>query len=91
VVNLADAEDNRFLRVGVDLGLAHPVTAKDSAIFGARIRDCIIADLSKWSSDALLAPGGKQKLKNDLAASLQERVPEIGVQEVYFTDFLVQR
>ena len=29
VVNLADAEDNRFLRVGVDLGLESQLSAKE--------------------------------------------------------------
>jgi flagellar basal body-associated protein FliL len=30
-------------------------------------------------------------LKQELLRALQERVPELGVTEVYFTDFLVQR
>ena len=29
VVNLADSEDNRFLRVGIDLGLGNPPPAKE--------------------------------------------------------------
>jgi flagellar FliL protein len=95
VVNLADPEDNRFLRVGIDLGLENPVAAKgkegESAVPVARIRDSILAVLSTWHSDALLAPEGKQKLKQELVHALNDRVPELGVREIYFTDFLVQR
>jgi flagellar FliL protein len=94
VVNLADPEENRFLRVGVDLGLDNPVAGKEgkgSEVPTARIRDCVLAVLSTWQSDALLAPEGKQKLKDELVHALQERAPELGVKEVYFTDFLVQR
>jgi len=97
VVNLADPEENRFLRIGIDLGLENSVTAKEGKDKGegevptARIRDSILAVLSTWHSDALLAPEGKQKLKDELAHALQERVPELGVKEIYFTDFLVQR
>jgi flagellar FliL protein len=96
VVNLADPEENRFLRVGIDLGLGYPPPAKegkggDGAVPTARIRDCILAVVSTWHSDALLAPEGKQKLKDELVHAMQERVPELGVREVYFTDFLVQR
>jgi flagellar FliL protein len=94
VVNLADAEENRFLRVGIDLGLESPLSAKggkEGEVPTARIRDCILAVLSTWHSDALLAPEGKQKLKDDLVRALRERAPELGVKEVYFTDFLVQR
>ena len=96
VVNLADPEENRFLRVGIDLGLENPLPAKEGKggegeVPTARIRDCILAVLSTWHSDALLAPEGKQKLKDELVHALRERVPELGVKEVYFTDFLVQR
>lgn len=91
VVNLADTEDNRFLRVGIDLGLDKAVSGKESDASAARVRDCVIFVLSTWRSDALLAPDGKQKLKDEILHSLQDRVPDLGVKEVYFTDFLVQR
>ncbi len=95
VVNLADQEDNRFLRIGVDLGLESPPPAKEGkgegAVPTARIRDCILGVLSTWHSDALLAPEGKEKLKDELVKALQARVPDLSVREVYFTDFLVQR
>jgi flagellar FliL protein len=96
VVNLADPEDNRFLRIGIDLGLENPLSAKEGKggegeVPTARIRDCILAVLSTWHSDALLAPEGKQKLKDELVRALRARAPELGVKEVYFTDFLVQR
>lgn len=95
VVNVADPGENRFLRVGIDLGLENPLPAKDakggaSDLPIARIRDCILSVLSTWHSDALLAPEGKQKLKDELLRALQDRVPGLGVREVYFTDFLVQ-
>ncbi len=96
VVNLADPEESRFLRVGIDLGLENPLSAKegkgeDPGISTARLRDTILGVLSTWRSDALLAPDGKQKLKQELVRALRERAPELGVKEVYFTDFLVQR
>lgn len=96
VVNLADPEDNRFLRVGIDLGLENEPSAKEgkggeSAVPTARVRDCILEVLSSWHSDALLAPEGKEKLKNELVRALRARAPEVAVKEIYFTDFLVQR
>lgn len=94
VVNLADSEDNRFLRVGIDLGLEN-ASAKDAKGDGrvptALVRDCILEVLSTWHSQALLAPDGKQKLRDEILKALQARAPELGAKEVYFTDFLVQR
>jgi len=96
VVNLADPEENRFLRAGIDLGLEKALPSKEGKggegeIPLSRIRDCILAVLSTWRSDALLAPEGKEKLKQELVRALGARVPELGVKEIYFTDFLVQR
>ena len=96
VVNLADSEGGRFLRMGIDLGLESPLPStwggeKGPGVPTARIRDSIQAVLTTWRSDALLAPDGKQKLKTELVRALRENVPELGVREVYFTDFLVQR
>ena len=96
VVNLADPEDNHFLRVGIDLGLENPLSGKEGkegegAVPNARVRDCILGVLSSWHSDALLAPEGKEKLKAELLAALRKRAPELEVKEIYLTDFLVQR
>jgi len=96
VVNLADPEGNRYLRVGIEIGLGSPLGAKmgkdgEGEIPVARIRDCILTVLSTWRSDALLAPEGKEKLKAELVTALRRRVPGLDVSEIYFTDFLVQR
>jgi flagellar protein FliL len=94
-VNLADTEQNAFLRVGIDLGLSEELPdakgTEKASPFTPRIRDTLLMVLSTWPSNALLAQDGKIKLKQDLLRALQERVPELGVTEVYFTDFLVQR
>ena len=95
VVNLADAEGDRFLRVGIELGLdreaeehGHPAQAAMSL---ARTRDTILSILATCNAEALVSPNGKAILKQRLATALRERVPELGVREIYFTEFLVQR
>jgi len=95
-VNLADREDNHFLRVTMDLALEHlpPGAEKDKPASGlpmARIRDAILAVLTECSADALLTPDGKTELKKHLIEALNRSVPELGVRDIYFTEFLVQR
>ena len=57
----------------------------------ARIRDAILSVLTLCKANALLTPEGKADLKKNLVDSLNRKVPELGVKDVYFTEFLVQR
>jgi len=90
VMNLAGADQRSYLRVGIDLGLNHDAKrGEDLSV--ARVRDTILGVLALAKVDDLLTAAGKDKLKQDLQHALEERVPELGVEEVYFTEFLIQR
>lgn len=94
-VNLADPEEGHFLRVTIDLGLAHAPKGAAERGYGdfpmARARDAILSVLTVGKADVLLTPEGKARLKHDLIQALQETVPEADVRNVYFTEFIVQR
>jgi len=95
-VNLADPEETHFLRVTIDLGLDRLPDGTDhekltTLLPVARIRDSILSVLTLCKADVLLTPQGKAQLKKDIVASLHQNVSELGVREVYFTEFLVQR
>jgi flagellar FliL protein len=95
VVNLADPPGECFLRIGIDLGLGRVIAGRGekeaAAIPTAHVRDVILRVLTTYQSNELLAPAGKMRLKQQLLESLQAALPDLVVQEVYFTDFLVQR
>ncbi len=57
----------------------------------AEVRDTILTVLSQAKLGDLMSAAGKAKLKQDLLHALQERLPRLGVDEVYFTEFLIQR
>jgi flagellar basal body-associated protein FliL len=93
LVNLADSEENRFLRLGVDLGLKNEPEKGEGPGASAsipQVRDSILGVLTLWKSSDLLAPDGKTRLKEQLLKELQQKAPHLGVVEIYFTDFLVQ-
>ena len=99
VVNLPDPEHHAYLRIGIEIGLnKEPEKKSEKAEKAegaaaqpiAEIRDIVIAVVSQSKPDDLLMPEGKKKLKEDLVKQLKESLPEIGVQEVYFTEFLMQ-
>jgi len=99
-VNLADPEEGRFLRATLALGVDGqlPTIAKGenkpvetSAVSMATIRDSILKVLAQCTSEQLLTPDGKAKLKADLLNALNRDVPDLHAREVYFTEFIVQR
>lgn len=94
VVNLADLNEKAFLRLGLDLGVENQLTKKESAAITdltPSVRDAVLGVLTASKADDLLTVEGKQQLKARLLAGLKERVPELRVREIYFTEFLVQR
>ena len=94
VLNLAGADERAYLRVGIDLGLrGQPKKEKESdpTASVALVRDTILGVLSSARPDDILTLQGKQTLKANILRALHERVPELEVQEVYFTEFLIQR
>ncbi len=90
VLNLADADQRSYLRVGIDLGLNQEAKHEEAAPV-AQVRDIILGVLAEAKMAELMSAEGKKKLKEDLLRTLQERVPQLGVEAVYFTEFLIQR
>jgi flagellar basal body-associated protein FliL len=91
VVNLTGSSQRAYLRVGITLGLAHPLPRNQAeAVSTAPVRDTILSILATSQPDELLKIEGKRQLKDELLKALQERVPQLAVENVYFTEFLVQ-
>jgi flagellar basal body-associated protein FliL len=77
--------------VGIDLGLGREMGKGGNAPPVGEVRDIILGVLAQSKVDELLTAAGKAKLKEDVLQALRERVPELEVEEVYFTEFLIQR
>jgi len=91
VVNLNGSSQRAYLRVGITLGLAHPLPHNQAeAAPVALVRDTILSVLATAQAEELLRLEGKRQLKDELLKALQERVPQMAVENVYFTEFLVQ-
>jgi flagellar protein FliL len=94
-VNLADSEASHFLRTTLALEVAEIPGANkekpEATLPIARIRDVILSVLTSSKAEPLLTSEGKLQLKKSILAKLKSEVPELGVRDVYFTEFLVQR
>lgn len=90
VVNLADRDQRSYLRLGVDLGLSRELKhGEDTPV--AEVRDTILGILANAKAGDLLTLEGKSTLKVALLQALKERVPQLGVEQVYSSAQVDQR
>jgi flagellar protein FliL len=92
VVNLADREASRFLRVTIKLVVDTEHEAKEieeHPVSKNRIRSAVLELLSAQQSTKLVTPEGKAELKK-LVAERASEVAHTEIHDVLFTDFVVQ-
>jgi flagellar basal body-associated protein FliL len=90
VVNLEGGGQRAYLRVGITLGLSRPLPRSQEGVAVPLVRDAILSVLASAKADQLLTTEGKEQLKADLLRSITERAPQLGVESIFFTEFLVQ-
>ena len=91
VVNLNGSGQRAYLRVGITLGLSRPLPHnKKGEAPVALLRDTILSVLASAQPEPLFTADGKQKLKADVLKALRDRAPDLSIENVYFTEFLVQ-
>jgi flagellar FliL protein len=95
-VNLMGGES--FLRIGMALVVekAAPtgdaaLSAKESYAQSPVARDAVLGVLASSTADELLTPAGKDALKEKLKVAIRARAPHLGLKDIYFTEFLIQR
>jgi flagellar protein FliL len=91
LVNLADPDEARFVKTTFQLALAEAMEkeGEGSAAVPA-MRDSIITLLSSKTSDQILTPQGKEKLREEIKSRINKISSKIKVVEVYIVDFVVQ-
>ncbi len=75
----------------VDVAKAKAADASAALLQSAIVRDTILGDLETQSAAVLFTAEGKTALKKTLKADLTEKVPGLALDNLYFTDFLVQQ
>jgi flagellar FliL protein len=93
VVNLADTEGSRFLRVNLRLLIDDGEAAKEiqeDEVAMLKVRSGILELLSAETSDKLVTPEGKAALKAAIAGRAGETLDKVKVTDVLFSEFVVQ-
>lgn len=93
VVNLADPNGSRFLRVTLSLVVADEALAKEfeeEKVVHMRVRSAILELLAQKQSSELVTPEGKAQLKKAIAEGVAHAAHELQVADVLFSEFIVQ-
>lgn len=93
VVNLADREGTRFLRIGVQLVVEGTEAAEEvekDQVLKVRLRSKVLELLAEQTSDHLVTAEGKAALKSAIAERASAIITPRKVSDVLFTDFIVQ-
>lgn len=92
IVNLADSDNARYLRMTVSLGVGgeEGESEKPDQLFMTRVRNAMLAVLSEKKSDEILTVEGKTVLRKELLKAAQAASEEPHVEAIYITDFIVQ-
>jgi len=90
LVNLADRESRRYLKLKVELEVDNEGAAKDLEKSLPRIRDALILLLSSKTYLDLSSYEGKQQLKLDIKKRVTALPGGGKVSDVFFTEFVAQ-
>ncbi|MDD2902146.1 MAG: flagellar basal body-associated FliL family protein [Syntrophales bacterium] len=90
LVNLADKDSRRYLKVKIDLEVENEKAVKVLEKSMPRIRDQLIFLLSSKSYQDISTPEGKYQLKKDIMARLAALPTGKKITGAFFTEFVAQ-
>lgn len=93
LVNLADVDSARFVKVTFRLGLDESKLGEEytsDQVILAATRDRIISVLSTKTADEILTPEGKEQLRKEIREKVNQILPKGKVVEVFIMDLVVQ-
>jgi flagellar FliL protein len=90
LVNLADKNANTYAKVSITLELSNEKVQQEVVKRLPIIKDAVINLLSSKTYDEIRTPEGKEELRLELIKRINAILVTGGVQNIYFTQFIVQ-
>lgn len=90
IVNLADKEEPKYLRMTVSLGLGEGTGEKPDPLFMTKVRNAILAIVTTKTAEEILTVEGKTELRKEMLSAARSVVDKPSVHAIYITDFIVQ-
>ena len=90
VVNLADADASRYLKVRMEIESLEGKESKEITDRMPRLRDAILTLLSSKTYKEIYEPEGKKRLKEEIIQRANQLWVGSQARAVYFTEFVIQ-
>ncbi len=90
LLNLADRDDLRFLKVSIKLELDRPEEKTDFQSKVPAIRDALLVLLSSKESQLLRTVNGKRRVREEIMTRVNGVMSKGKISNVFFTDFIIQ-
>jgi len=90
IVNLADQERSRYLRVTMDLELLAPADSEKLNQRLPQVRDRILMLLPSKRFADIASTEGKSALRDEMIGKLNDLFPGTVITNIFFTEFVVQ-
>ena len=90
IVNLADRNEARYLRMTVSLGIAESGDDKPDPLFTTKVRNAILGIVTTKTSEEILTVEGKAVLRKEMLEAARRVVNKPEVHAIYITDFIIQ-
>jgi flagellar FliL protein len=90
IANLADEGGSRYLKATFQIEFLGATVPPDVNARLPRIRDLVLTLLSSKTFDDVRTPEGKQQLREEIIARVNQVLERDVVKAVYFTEFIVQ-
>ncbi|MDI6762830.1 MAG: flagellar basal body-associated FliL family protein [Thermodesulfobacteriota bacterium] len=90
IVNLADTEFPRYLKIKIDIESEDEKANEEYAKRSPQLRDAILTILTSKTYPEIAESKGKLKLKEEIVLKANQLFEKFKVKTVYFTEFVVQ-
>lgn len=90
IVNLLDNQGERYLKIVMQIELSDQAALAELEQLKPKLRDNILDLLTAKTYAELMEPGGKQRLRDEIAMRLNSYLTKAKIMKIYFTDFVIQ-
>lgn len=90
IVNLADNQGERYLKVVMQMEVSDMTVSVEMDQLKPKLRDNILDLLTAKTYSELMDMGGKQRLRDEIVTRLNSFITKGKIVRVYFTEFVIQ-